>query len=66
MVLCSTFNLGANINIDNICGVNNHHIIESCYKALALSLRKAIDIDARKNGAIPSTKNYCNVCLQYL
>ena len=51
-----TFNLGANINMDNICGVNNHHIVESCYKALALALRKAVNIDERKNGSIPSTK----------
>lgn len=51
-----TFNLGANVNIDNICGVNNHHIVESCYKALALSIRDAITIDQRKKGSIPSTK----------
>ena len=51
-----TFNLGANVNVDNICGINNHHIVESCYKALALSLRNAITVDTRKKGAIPSTK----------
>ena len=51
-----TFNLGANINIENICGVNNHHIIESCFKALALSLKAAIKIDPNNIDNIPSTK----------
>ena len=34
--------IGANIHIENIYGVNNHHIIESCFKALALSIKEAI------------------------
>ena len=32
--------IGANLHVENIYGVNNHHIIESCFKALAISLRK--------------------------
>ena len=50
------FNLRANLHAENLYGTNNHHIIESCFKALALSLRKAIEIDQRKKDQIPSTK----------
>ena len=46
--------IGANIHVENIYGVNNHHIIESCFKGLAISLRKALYINSF-NG-IPSTK----------
>ena len=31
-----TQSLGANLHVENLYGVNNHHIIESCFKALAL------------------------------
>lgn len=48
--------VGATLHIENLYGVNNHHIVESCYKGLARTLREAITIDARKAGAIPSTK----------
>jgi imidazoleglycerol-phosphate dehydratase len=47
--------LGANLHVKNLYGENNHHIIESCYKALALSLKYAVAIGANK-GNIPSTK----------
>ena len=50
------FNLGANIHVENLYGENSHHIIESCFKALALSLKQAIAIDNTKPGNIPSTK----------
>jgi imidazoleglycerol-phosphate dehydratase len=50
------FAAGATLHVENEYGVNNHHIVESCYKALARSLRVAIDIDPRKSDAIPSTK----------
>lgn len=50
------FASGATLHITNEYGVNNHHIIESCYKALARALRMAIDIDPRKSDEIPSTK----------
>jgi imidazoleglycerol-phosphate dehydratase len=36
--------------------VNNHHIVESCFKALARALRQAITIDERKKDAVNSTK----------
>jgi len=48
--------VGCNLHIENIYGLNNHHIIESCFKALARSLRDAITIDARKKDAVNSTK----------
>lgn len=48
--------LGCNLHIENLYGVNNHHIIESCFKALARSLRNAIEIDERKKDAVNSTK----------
>ncbi|MFL2770777.1 MAG: imidazoleglycerol-phosphate dehydratase HisB [Rhodospirillaceae bacterium] len=47
---------GATLHVQNRYGENNHHIVESCYKGLALCLRTAIDIDPRKADAIPSTK----------
>jgi imidazoleglycerol-phosphate dehydratase len=47
---------GITIHVQNLYGENTHHIIESCYKALARALRVAINIDARSSNAIPSTK----------
>ena len=47
---------GITLHVDNLYGENNHHIIESCYKALARSLRQAIEVDTRKADSIPSTK----------
>ena len=44
-----------NCHIETLDGDNNHHIIESCFKAFALSLKKAISIDPRNKG-IPSSK----------
>tara|TARA_Y100000768_G_scaffold237316_1_gene179557 strand:+ start:220 stop:807 length:588 start_codon:yes stop_codon:yes gene_type:complete len=45
-----------NLHIENIYGVNNHHIIESCFKAFAKSYRMAIEIDQRRKNQIPSSK----------
>ena len=47
---------GITLHVENVYGENNHHIIESCFKGLARSLRKAIEIDPRKSDAVPSTK----------
>ncbi len=47
---------GITLHIENLYGTNNHHIVESCYKALARALRQAVEIDLRKADAIPSTK----------
>ena len=45
-----------NLHIENLYGQNNHHIIESCFKAFAKSLRISIEIDERIKNLIPSSK----------
>ncbi len=45
-----------NLHIENIYGNNNHHIIESCFKAFAKSFRVATEIDKRRENQIPSSK----------
>jgi imidazoleglycerol-phosphate dehydratase len=47
---------GLTLHVENLYGENAHHIIESCFKALARALRQAVEIDPRKADAIPSTK----------
>ena len=47
---------GTTLHIENLYGINNHHIVESCFKGLARCLREAIEIDPRKAGSVPSTK----------
>ena len=47
---------GITLHVENLYGENNHHIVESCYKGLARSLRDAIEIDPRKADEVPSTK----------
>ena len=44
------------LHIENLHGDNSHHIIESCYKGLARSLRSALEVDKRTKNKIPSTK----------
>lgn len=46
----------ATVHIDNLRGVNNHHIIETIFKAFGRALRMAAAPDARAAGIIPSTK----------
>lgn len=47
---------GITLHVENLYGTNNHHIVESCFKALARSLRDATEIDPRRADAVPSTK----------
>jgi imidazoleglycerol-phosphate dehydratase len=47
---------GLTLHVKNEYGENTHHIVESCFKALARSLRQASEIDPRGEGRIPSTK----------
>ena len=47
---------GACVHIENLYGDNTHHIVESCYKALARATRMAVEVDARFAGVAPSTK----------
>ena len=44
------------LHIENIYGQNTHHIIESCFKSMAISLRNAIKLDFRNLDSVPSTK----------
>lgn len=45
-----------NLHIENFYGDNNHHIIESCFKSFARSIRQALTIDERIKNIIPSSK----------
>ena len=45
-----------NLHVQNLYGKNNHHIIESCFKAFAKSYRSAIEIDQKRKNSIPSSK----------
>jgi imidazoleglycerol-phosphate dehydratase len=53
-------NAGVTLHVETLYGDNNHHIAESCYKALARALREAIEIDPRQKDRIPSTKGSLN------
>ncbi len=48
--------IGCNLHVENLYGVNNHHIVESCFKGFARALRQAVTIDERKKDAVASTK----------
>lgn len=50
------FAAGATLHLENLYGKNNHHKIESSFKALARALRSACDLDPRKADSVPSTK----------
>lgn len=47
---------GLTLHVENLYGENNHHIAETCFKAVARALRQAIELDPRQAGVIPSTK----------
>lgn len=47
---------GITLHILNEAGTNNHHIIESIFKAFARALRMAVEHDPRNEGRLPSTK----------
>jgi imidazoleglycerol-phosphate dehydratase len=49
-------NARVTLHVENLYGENNHHIVESCFKALARSLRAATETDARAADSVPSTK----------
>ena len=49
-------NARVTLHVENIYGENNHHIVESCFKALARALRDATETDPRAADSIPSTK----------
>lgn len=47
---------GANVHVERRSGVNGHHIAEAAFKALARSIRQAVELDPRARGEVPSTK----------
>ncbi len=47
---------GATLHVENLYGENAHHIVESCFKGLARSLRTATALDDRVGRSVPSTK----------
>ncbi|CAA2103745.1 MULTISPECIES: imidazoleglycerol-phosphate dehydratase HisB [Methylobacterium] len=49
-------NAGITLHVETLYGDNAHHIAESCFKGLARALRKAVAVDPREEGRIPSTK----------
>ncbi len=44
------------LHLDALHGINSHHLAEAAFKACARALRTALETDARKADAIPSTK----------
>ncbi|MDP9840719.1 imidazoleglycerol-phosphate dehydratase [Neorhizobium huautlense] len=49
-------NAGITLHVLNHYGANNHHIAETCFKAVARVLRTATEIDERQDDRVPSTK----------
>ena len=49
-------NAGITLHVLNHYGANNHHIAETCFKAVARALRTAVEIDPRQASRVPSTK----------
>lgn len=49
-------NAGVTLHVETLYGANDHHIAESCFKALARTLRAAVAIDPRQADKVPSTK----------
>jgi imidazoleglycerol-phosphate dehydratase len=47
---------GITLHVDALHGINSHHMAEAAFKAVARSLRDAVETDPRKMDAIPSTK----------
>ena len=49
-------NAGVTLHVTNLYGANNHHIAETCFKAVARVLRAALERDPRQPDVVPSTK----------
>ncbi len=47
---------GITLHVELKRGVNSHHIAEAAFKAVARSLRAAVELDPRKGDEVPSTK----------
>ncbi len=49
-------NAGITLHIANLYGTNCHHIAETCFKAVARTIRTATEPDPRQSGRVPTTK----------
>ena len=49
-------NSGITLHINQIQGVNAHHIVEATFKAFSRAMRMATEIDKRRSETIPSSK----------
>lgn len=47
---------GANLHVSMIYGGEPHHVAEAAFKCFAKALRRAVEIDGRLGGALPTTK----------
>ena len=47
---------GLTLHVDQLHGLNSHHIAEAAFKSVARALRQAVEIDPRMSKALPSTK----------
>ena len=47
---------GITLHIEQLSGLNSHHIAEATFKSVARSLRMAIEYDTRMQDLLPSTK----------
>ena len=47
---------GLTLHLDQLHGLNSHHITEAAFKSVARALRQAVEIDPRMSQALPSTK----------
>ena len=47
---------GVNLHVIVHYGQDNHHIAEALFKAMARAMAKAVQIDPRRSGSVPSSK----------
>jgi imidazoleglycerol-phosphate dehydratase len=47
---------GITLHVDQLHGLNSHHIAEATFKSVARALREAVERDPRLGDALPSTK----------
>ena len=49
-------NSGITLHINQLQGINAHHIVEASFKAFSRAMRMATEIDIRRSDSIPSSK----------
>ena len=47
---------GITLHLDQLHGINSHHIAEATFKSVARALREAVAVDSRAKEQLPSTK----------